>query len=245
MPSLNLDNRLIWFAHCPKAGGTSVEQMLVDCFGDAVGHLSWGWDLWWKNGGWRQADPPNSPQHLIWKDAQGILPKPPDAVFALVRDPMARMVSEYHYQRDRRRGTRAGRWLACLPFSLWLRLMLRLARLNPYAFDNHLRPQCDFVPKEAEVFPLEDGLGPVGDWLGQTIGVEGLPARFPHALPGKAGPSRVDPRDQALIALAFAADYSRFKYDLPPPLSPRRPLVDAVGLVLVWPVRLLERCGRL
>ena len=48
MPSLTLDNRLIWFAHCPKAGGTSIETLMVETWGDRVGHLHWGWDLWWK-----------------------------------------------------------------------------------------------------------------------------------------------------------------------------------------------------
>ena len=126
MPSLTLPDRLIWFAHCPKAG-TSVERFMVDCWGDAVGHLHWGWDLWWKRGGWRHANPPNSPQHLIWEDALKTLPRTPDIVFAVVRDPLSRLVSEYHYQRQARRGTRIGRGLAHLPFSIWARVMVKLA----------------------------------------------------------------------------------------------------------------------
>src|SRR6056297_915226 len=108
MPSLTLDETLIWFAHCPKAGGTSVEQVMVTRWGARVGHLHWGWDRWWARGGWRVACPPNSPQHLTWADTRAVLPRTPDAVFALVRDPAARMVSEHRWQRRRRRGTRAG-----------------------------------------------------------------------------------------------------------------------------------------
>ena len=33
-----------------------------------------------RRGGWRVADPPNSPQHLTWADAATVLPKSPDAV---------------------------------------------------------------------------------------------------------------------------------------------------------------------
>ena len=158
MPSLVLSDRLIWFAHCPKAGGTSVERAMVEPWGGAVGHLHWGWDLWWTRGGWRVADPPNSPQHFVWADALAALPRAPAVVFALVGDPAARMASEHAFQRRHRRGTGAGRALAQLPFSLWLRLMLAVARLNPHAFDNHLRPQVDFIPDSAAVFRLEEGL---------------------------------------------------------------------------------------
>ena len=56
MPSLTVDTRLIWFAHCPKAGGTSVKTLMAETWGDRVGHLAWGWDLWWKRGGWRWAN---------------------------------------------------------------------------------------------------------------------------------------------------------------------------------------------
>ncbi|MDH5453710.1 MAG: sulfotransferase family protein, partial [Paracoccaceae bacterium] len=110
MPSLTLPDRLIWFAHCPKAGGTSVEQFMVARWGDAVGHLHWGWDRWWRSGGWRLAAPPNSPQHLVWEDAVSALPRAPDAVFAVVRDPVARMTSEYRWQR----GGQCRSWLGRL-----------------------------------------------------------------------------------------------------------------------------------
>lgn len=214
MPSLTLDDRLIWFAHCPKAGGTSVEQFMVARWGDAVGHLHWGWDLWWRRGGWRVADPPNSPQHLIWNDAQKQLPRPPDAVFAVVRDPVARLSSEYRWQRRARRGTKLGKLLAYLPFSLWLRVMLATARRYPHAFDNHLRPQSDFVPERAKVFRLEEGLEGLTHWLVETVGEEAAGTTVPHAIPSGVGDT-VSARDQALIAQAFATDYARFGYAVP------------------------------
>lgn len=213
MPSLSFDTQLIWFAHCPKAGGTSIETLMVETWGEKVGHLHWGWDLWWKRGGWREASPPNSPQHLIWADADRTLSKAPDQVFAVVRDPMARMMSEHRYQRRYRRGTWAGRALAALPFSLWLRLMLAVADRNPHAFDNHLRPQSDFIPAQAVVFHLEDGLQKVIDWLAKTTGTSDLsvPPQRLKTTPG-------DPPDAdtlGRIVQAFAQDYERFGYDVP------------------------------
>lgn len=243
MPSLTLPDRLIWFAHCPKAGGTSVEELMVARWGAAVGHLAWGWDLWWRSGGWRHADPPNSPQHLVWADALRCLPRRPDAVFALVRDPAARMASEHRWQRRGRRGTRLGKALAWLPFPFWLRLMLAVAGRNPHAFDNHFRPQAEFVPEGARIFRLEDGLAPVARWLAETTG-EALDIRaLPHAIP-TGNSARIGPGERALIARAFAGDYARFGYPQPA-LPHRRRGADLVARGLAGPVAWLERRGRI
>ena len=214
MPSLALPGRLIWFAHCPKAGGTSVEQVMVARWGGAVGHLHWGWDLWWREGGWRVADPPNSPQHLVWDDAKAQLPRPPDAVFAMVRDPAARIASEHRWQREGRRGTWAGRVLAHLPFSLWLRVMLAVVARNPHAFDNHLRPQSDFIPEGATVFQLEDGLDKALHWLSETAGEPVLTTPVPQAIATRTR-TALTLTDQLRIARAFAVDYARFGYVAP------------------------------
>ena len=243
MPSLTLSNRLIWFAHCPKAGGTSLEQLMVAHWAPAVGHLHWGWDRWWRKGGWRVADPPNSPQHLVWADAAACLPRPPDDVFALVRDPAARMASEHRWQRRHRRGTRLGKLLAKLPFSLWLRVMLAVARHSPHAFDNHLRPQADFVPETAWVFRLEDGLAPAVHWLSDVTGTALDAADIPHALPSGQR-AAMAPGDQALIARAFAADYARFGYARPQAQA-RIGLMDGLAALLAPPVIWLDRRGAL
>lgn len=243
MPSLTFPDRLIWFAHCPKAGGTSVEQFMVAHWGEAVGHLHWGWDWWWKAGGWKIADPPNSPQHLVWDDALAQLPHPPDAVFAVVRDPVARMASEYRWQRGHRRGSWPGKILARLPFSVWLRLMLALARRHPHAFDNHLRPQSDFAPNAARIFRLEDGLGPVLEWLAIEAGLAETYA-VPHALPSGAR-AKIRPADAARIAQAHATDYARFGYAMPDVPPPSHGLGDRIAALLAPLLAFLDKRGAL
>ena len=215
---------------------------MVARWGDRVGHLHWGWDLWWRRGGWRAACPPCSPQHLIWEDALNALPRTPDLVFALVRNPVERLVSEYRYQRHQRRGTRLGRILACLPFSLWLRVMLMVAVRNPYAFDNHLRPQSDFVPHEAQVFALEAGLEPVLDWLGIDTGGQ---QDTPHRLKSRQAKLSVADVDRALIEERFAADYARFGYAVSGAAKPARPGIDRLAAAFAPTVAWLERRGRL
>ena len=249
MPSLTLPDKMIWFAHCPKAGGTSIERVLVHRFGDAVGHLHWGWDLWWKAGGWRSANPPNSPQHLVWVDALNQLNRDPDAVFAVVRDPLSRLMSEHRYQRHVRRGTKLGRLLARLPFSTWVRLMMALVNRNPYAFDNHLRRQCEFVPESAKVFRLEEGLPAVGDWLAEVTGVPELTNEFPHELRTKPSSGKLHKEDILAISARYAADYKRFGYTAPDTVGfPPDPIVGLRNVVvgaLLPVVEMLERCGKL
>lgn len=242
MPSLNLPDRLIWFAHCPKAGGTSIETLMVQTWADKIGHLHWGWDLWWKRGGWRLAHPPNSPQHLIWADTTKVLLNQPDTVFALVRNPATRMLSEYRYQRHFRRGTWVGTALALLPFPLWLRLMLVVAQKNPYAFDNHLRPQSDFIPDHAHVFRIEDGIENVVSWLAKTTGTK---LAAPSHLLKTEQNNRTDPATHARIIQAFEKDYHRFGYvpfRTPPP---RRDLYDHMAAFVAPIAVMLERRGLL
>lgn len=216
---------------------------MVAEWGDAVGHLHWGWDRWWRNGGWQVASPPNSPQHLVWADAQAALSRAPDAVFALVRDPATRMASEHRWQRRHRRGTKLGKLLAWLPFSLWLRIMLSVAARNPHAFDNHLRPQADFIPDGAEVFYLEDGLRPAIAWLSKTTGAALEQGPVPHALPTGGSP-RIAAADQAWIGRAFGVDYARFGYARPDTTLHPGPL-DLLAACLARPVAWLDRRGRL
>ncbi len=243
MPSLTFPDRLIWFAHCPKTGGTSVEHFMVAHWGDAVGHLHWGWDVWWKAGGWRLADPPNSPQHMIWEDALRKLPRAPDTVFAVVRDPVARMASEHRWQRHKRRGSRLGKLLAHLPFAVWLRLMLALERYHPNGFDNHLRCQADFIPRDARVFRLEDGLAPVLQWLANETGLSET-ITVPHAIPSGAR-APVRPVDAARIAAAHADDYARFGYPRPNLPAPKPDAGDWLASGAAPILAFLDRRGAL
>ena len=154
------------------------------------------------------------------------------------------MVSEYRWQRTRRRGTRTGQALARLPFALWLRLMLAAARINPFAFDNHFRPQADFVPDGAAVFRLEDGLTPLFDWLAETTGGALAPAP-PHALRTAGATPDLTEADRARIARAFAVDYARFGYAAPAMAPPRLDALDLLAKALAPGVAWLDRRGRL
>jgi hypothetical protein len=240
MPTLELDGRLIYFAHCPKAGGTSVERFMVDRWGDAVGHLGWGWDRQWAGRGERAVRIACSPQHYVWEDARGVLPRQPDHVFTVVRDPVARLVSEFRYQRSDRLTGIFGRPVRRLSFPVWLRLMFEMADRNPYTHDNHFRPQSAFMPETGvTVFRLENGLGEVLRWLCRFLG-EAPPATLPHDLKASDG-AGVAPsaEDRALIAQRYAGDYRRFGYPMPEVVG-----VEGAEPARVWRRRAIRTAAR-
>jgi hypothetical protein len=240
MPFLEASGKLIFFAHVPKAGGSSVEDYLEARFGP-LALLDRDWTARWAAGGWRRSGLRVSPQHLDAREALRLLPRAPDWSFAVVREPAARLISEYRFQararRPRRRLTRLG-------FSAWLRLALAAAAREPTIFDNHLRPQSEMVPEGAEVFRLEDGLAPLLARLDAVTGTEAPPGlALGHALKAAAGAPAVRPRpaDLALIGRAYAADYARFGYPAPAPARSR----PALSAALAPAAALMWRAGRL
>lgn len=213
MPIVRAGSRLLYFAHVPKCGGDSVERYLARRFG-APALL----DRMFLERPPAAAATRVSPQHLT--AAQLAVLFPPrffDASFALIRHPVARMVSEYHYDVQLRA-------LRPAPaFGAWLREARELARQDPGARDNHLLPQTAFLPdRDTALFPLEDGMAPLIAWLDRVTGTVAPRLRMPHANRGTraAGAAAADlagPAEIAIIADWFAADFDRFGY---PPALP-------------------------
>lgn len=159
---------------------------------------------------------PASPQHMTWDDISGQIDPAPDLSFGVVRDPLARLRSEYaHQHRSPYLFRRLLAWGSS--FSLWTRVALLAARENPYIFDSHIRPQADFLPSDARVFRFEDGLDKVVTWIDQIAPVEGGLDHMPHSLPSRKLRRKPDlgPEELALVADFYAKDYASFGYEIP------------------------------
>lgn len=234
MPIAFTDQGPIFFVHVPKTGGTSMEDYLIRRFGRLA--------LMDENK--RNGVPGTglivAVNHLAAIDLRELIPPRSILVFALVRDPVARLLSEYRWQRGASRMSR-------LPFSTWLRVMVACIGIDARAYDNHLRPQTDLVPDGAEVFRLEDGFGPA---IARIDAVTGTTA--PDLAPGhfKAGEGTatdipLSREDIALIRKTYAADYQRFGYRLPDPSDhppdPRAALRSGIGRLLARAVMWQQR----
>jgi len=225
MPLVRAQAKLIYYAHVPKCAGSAVEYYLRDRFGPLA---------LWNTRYNALADPwtRTSPQHIDRASLATLLPDSfIDHSFCVVRHPVSRIVSAWHFQKDVEGtvpdGTGFSDWLQSLP-AQWAD--------SPYAFDNHTRPMDDFVPRGAKVFYLEHGLEALIPWLDTVTGTASTP-RFidqvnthsKNADRNKAASAgaklQPDPDQLALIARLYQADFSRFGYaiDAKMPLAPPPP----------------------
>lgn len=143
MPIFEQGNTKVLFIHIPKTGGSSIENMLKQQV--TMTFFS--------------PTPPSGlkicPQHLQINDFKILFGcEKWSWIFSVVRDPYDRIESEYHWKTDahfKKSGNR-------LNFSQWVINQLNAAKKNPFALDNHLRPQTDFISSNVEIFKYEDGL---------------------------------------------------------------------------------------
>lgn len=209
MPILKTGAKLIYFAHIPKAGGSSVDAYLR-----TKGSLSFQISQ-------RPADLPGTPQH--WHDAliaPLFAPDFFDARFAVLRDPVARMMSEFLWRSDplkplqrlarplrggAARRIRVGGSKQSLSFDEWVPRALDAYAADPWIYDNHLRPQRDFVRDDDQLFALEDGLNPVFRWIDAVTDTPASPGTF-WEKKSDADPPRVSRKTRRLIEAHYAAD---------------------------------------
>jgi hypothetical protein len=182
-----------------------------------------------------------SPQHIDWVSFQRLLPAAfIDPSFVVVRHPVARILSAYHFQVEVERSTppQTG-------FSDWLDQQARAFEEDPFIIDNHFRPQADFAPETCAVFHLEHGLDAIVPWLDGLTGTRNGPRFIGHAnqrgsskKTAKAPSAVPSSADMALIERIYAADFARFSY------APERKLPDTPRPALDAGHQQAARAGR-
>jgi len=207
VPFFRAPEKLVYFAHVPKCAGSAVEHYLRQRFGGlgfADEHFfSLPNSLQWSR---------SSAQHVPVSILDRLFPSGFfDASFAVVRHPVDRLVSEFHYLRDH--------LLRIDPsesFSSWLSQIDGALATTPWLYDNHLRPMTEMVPVGATVFRLEDGLEWIIPYLDALVGSSDHSLQFARVLTRDASIPKVVPTacDIATIERIYRRDFDRFGYDL-------------------------------
>lgn len=141
MPLYRSRNKIIFFSHIPKTGGSTVEEYLIQA--GAIEALKHPKRLNFSN---------STPQHMHAEIRDNWVPETfVDYSFAVVRNPLARIVSEYHWRKLVSKKT-------IPPFDQWVKEEFSKYKENNYILDNNIRPQVGFVSQKDQVFRLEDGL---------------------------------------------------------------------------------------
>lgn len=218
MPIFKAGSKLVYYAHVPKCAGSALENFLEARFGN-IAFLDQHYTGLAPEARWSKT----SPQHI---DAASIARLFPDGFFdasmTVVRHPVSRLVSVYHFQQEVERLIPDS-----IGFSEWLEGLAEDWAENPFIFDNHPRPMVDLVPEGAEVFHLEHGLDAIILWFDALTGDSTGPRAIPKvnergAYAAKTGKASVTDADRALIAKLYAADFERFGYQ-PDQKAPNAP----------------------
>ncbi|PID50092.1 MAG: hypothetical protein CR991_03100 [Proteobacteria bacterium] len=144
MPLLTQKDRIVFFIHIPKTGGSYIEETARQN----------GWDVQFIVNGInaKKLDfMPVSPQHFhaelyekIFKLEKKI------EIFTIVRHPFDRLKSEYYWQYKQ--------GISYLKPDEWISFIFKEYHKNPSAYDNHIRLQTEFIPSFADcfIFKLEN-----------------------------------------------------------------------------------------
>lgn len=208
MPIIRAGSQLIYYAHVPKCGGSSIESYLMNRFGQIaffnkrhhsipVAHR------------WSQT----SPQHIDLATRDQLFPDGFfDHSFAVVRHPVRRLISAYHFQLEVEQSTPAN-----ISFSFWLEGLADTMAADPFVYDNHTRPMVDLVPDDAKVFHLEHGLDAIVPWLDELTESNNAARVIGKVNERKTGfgkSQKVEPSKADIDAIVelYAKDFERFGY---------------------------------
>lgn len=240
MPMFRANSKLVYFAHVPKCAGSSMLKYLRDRFG-AVAFHDGKFHFVPEAARWSRT----SPQHIDAETLDRMFPQGFfDASFAIVRHPVSRLISAYHFQQDVEQSVPKD-----MNFHDWVESITAARAKDPFVFDNHVRPMDEIVPEGAKIFQLEQGFDPFIAWLdeisGNTDGPRALPKvneRGAHGN-GKTNRTAPTPAEIDLIAKIYARDFERFGYtpDMrqsrsgstktpPPAQTPIKGILRALGL---------------
>lgn len=205
MPIVKTAGKIIYFAHVPKCGGSAVEHYLRARFG-SIAFLDENFyalpgPLHWTR---------SSAHHIPIDILNRLFPVGFfDASFAIVRHPVERLLSEYHYLRDHLQRIDQSE-----SFSSWIAHLDGAIAENPWLYDNHLRPMVDLIPEHATVFRLENGLDQIVAYLDDLVGPCGQPLCFERVLARDPSLPKVvpSPDDIATIERIYRQDFDTFGY---------------------------------
>lgn len=162
MPIFKLNNKLLYFAHIPKCGGTSVENFMSELkastsFRDSD-FLSKKSDRWNKS----------SPQHIDGQSLEILFPNQNvfDHIFTVVRNPVDRFASAFYF--NRHRYDEIENKMTIDEFVS----QLDSSAVNRQGFmDNHFMPSTHFLAykDECKVFKLEGGMIDLQKWIEDQI----------------------------------------------------------------------------
>lgn len=160
MPLYNRKEHQVLFVHIPKCAGSTVEDLLLS--------LAEGCQLFSRTA---PTDLPCGAQHFHAAMLRQVLPNIESVpCFSIVRHPLFRAISEHQYRNKLRRRKNEKETDLDSDVASWFHEY----RFNNYIFDNHIRPQIEFILPNTCVFHLEHGLDGAIQFAGKTLDLDNV-----------------------------------------------------------------------
>jgi hypothetical protein len=145
VPVFSKDEKYILFIHIPKSAGSSIERTGTE--------LRWNESFSIRGRALKDLKYCKATlQHLHAEPLELLLNLDEfDSIFTVVRNPFSRLKSEYYWQRSQN--------ITNIGVDEWIVGTFERYPKNRYLYDNHIRPQVEFLPdhEKLQVFKLEEG----------------------------------------------------------------------------------------
>lgn len=142
MPIMIKDNKSVLFIHIPKCGGSTFEKTIKDM----------GWRELFSFRGLHLSKlkfMKCTPQHMHAEILDQIVNKDQfTKIVAIVRNPFDRLISEYFWQLKQ--------GITNLAPEDWIDDTFSKYQSNNYIYDNHIRPQSEFLMDGVEIYKIEN-----------------------------------------------------------------------------------------
>lgn len=185
--------------HPPKTGGTYIGDLFV-----ANGMTR----AFFENRHRALAGAKSSPQHYHAELARSVFQLDHfDVIFTTIRNPFDRLISEYFEQ------IRLKNITAETGINQWIMEAMKALAADPYAMDNHLRPQCDFLIPGSQLFRQENGFDL--QWARRLLGDLTNVARWRDVERSRVSPKldcELDARSVSAIVNCYREDFRRLAY---------------------------------
>lgn len=168
MPIIKHNGKVLYFAHIPKCGGTSVDRFARELVGGLSFHDP---KFASRENPWTTT----SPQHVEWDQMEALFSQNFfDQKFTLVRDPVDRFFSAFNHNR------RIGRISRFTSIKSILKKLENGGSYFSNQFDNHFLPASRIAPADCKVFYLEDGLETLETWLKDVLEIDSAEIKIKH-----------------------------------------------------------------
>ncbi len=196
MALFRIKEKIVFFVHIPKTGGSSIETALAElgpiCLHEKPVHTM------------------IPPQHWHAEIFETTIPKNfYDFGFLICRNPFTRVLSEYrHYSR---KSLKKGSFVP-ISFDDWMSATLAEYKINPYIRANHMRPQIDYMSDGIRIFRYEDGLQEVIAYISKYTGA-GLTPKIAHKKKSEKTALTIKKNTLDHIRSFYAQDFLNINYD--------------------------------